>query len=389
VEDYYEILKIDRSADSSEIRAAYKKLAMQYHPDRNPDDLEAEEIFKKVNEAYHTLSNPNKKFQYDTRTTPLTLESDYHYREQQKRRYWRWGYAQYKPYKLDKEYFKIQALAFLVFIVISGFCFGIIHTANYVIQQKHLERWNANSQSLKKINALFISGKYNDAFNLIGVLKQKDPLEYRFIFTKDSLILELRNKADLDYQEQDFVSAVEFYTTIKIFEDPVRFETLRKISICHYYLGNYKESIQALKHLHNQRPNDLELVYEIGTINAEKLDNQTEALHYFTLGKRIFKENLTKVYGEAFELIVDPADVPDIYFNIFRGRARANLALRNFNEATTDCNWAIFLRSKNPESFVYRAKANAENNKMENACIDILKAKRLGAINIDSRKFCK
>ncbi|MCE2789466.1 MAG: molecular chaperone DnaJ [Saprospiraceae bacterium] len=63
--DYYEILGVEKTADESAIKKAYRKVAMQYHPDRNPDDKEAEEKFKEAAEAYEVLSDPNKKAKYD------------------------------------------------------------------------------------------------------------------------------------------------------------------------------------------------------------------------------------------------------------------------------------------------------------------------------------
>lgn len=63
--DYYEILEVSRSASSDEIKKAFRKKAMAYHPDRNPDNPEAEELFKKINEAYEVLSDENKKATYD------------------------------------------------------------------------------------------------------------------------------------------------------------------------------------------------------------------------------------------------------------------------------------------------------------------------------------
>ncbi|RKW21079.1 molecular chaperone DnaJ [Candidatus Gracilibacteria bacterium] len=63
--DFYEILGVDKNASTEEIKKAYRKLAMQYHPDRNKSDPEAEKKFKEVNEAYSTLSDENKRKQYD------------------------------------------------------------------------------------------------------------------------------------------------------------------------------------------------------------------------------------------------------------------------------------------------------------------------------------
>ncbi|MBO6079393.1 MAG: DnaJ domain-containing protein, partial [Bacteroidales bacterium] len=63
--DYYEVLGVTKEASADEIKKAYRKLAMKYHPDRNPGDKEAEEKFKEAAEAYDVLSNPDKKARYD------------------------------------------------------------------------------------------------------------------------------------------------------------------------------------------------------------------------------------------------------------------------------------------------------------------------------------
>ena len=63
--DYYEVLGVKKDASADEIKKAYRKMAMKYHPDRNPGDKEAEEKFKEVGEAYEVLSDADKKARYD------------------------------------------------------------------------------------------------------------------------------------------------------------------------------------------------------------------------------------------------------------------------------------------------------------------------------------
>lgn len=63
--DYYEVLGVSKSADEKEIKKAYRRVAMKFHPDRNPDDESAEDKFKEASEAYEILSNGEKRAAYD------------------------------------------------------------------------------------------------------------------------------------------------------------------------------------------------------------------------------------------------------------------------------------------------------------------------------------
>src|SRR5919112_4357939 len=63
--DYYEVLGVNKDASEDEIKKAYRKLAMKFHPDRNPDNPKAEEHFKEAKEAYEILSDANKRAAYD------------------------------------------------------------------------------------------------------------------------------------------------------------------------------------------------------------------------------------------------------------------------------------------------------------------------------------
>ena len=63
--DYYEVLGVEKTASEDEIKKAYRKIAIKYHPDRNPGDKEAEEKFKEAAEAYNVLHDPKSRQQYD------------------------------------------------------------------------------------------------------------------------------------------------------------------------------------------------------------------------------------------------------------------------------------------------------------------------------------
>lgn len=68
----YEILEVERTASQEEIKNAYKKMAMKYHPDKNHDNPHAEEVFKRINAAYQVLSDEHKRYNYDNPVSPAS-----------------------------------------------------------------------------------------------------------------------------------------------------------------------------------------------------------------------------------------------------------------------------------------------------------------------------
>jgi len=65
MKDYYQTLESERNASEADLKKAYRRLALKYHPDRNPGDNRSEEKFKEINEAYACLSDPQKRVNYD------------------------------------------------------------------------------------------------------------------------------------------------------------------------------------------------------------------------------------------------------------------------------------------------------------------------------------
>lgn len=399
--DYYRQLGLSHNANQADIKAAYKRLAMQYHPDHNQGDTAAEERFKQINEAYHVLSDPLKKARYD-RQFEVAHTLPYQTSTGQRRRPYPYhppGYNPQQPrpnsgrqtyYKVDRNYFRIQGLAVLTFFIIAGICFGIAHAIEYFSEKQQLEKWMANTRMLKQVNGLFDNGHFNEAFDLISDLKLKDPTEFRFIFARDSLVSALGRRADTYIAQGDYTEAIRHLLILKNYENPSRLETLRKIALCQYHLGNFQEALQALKRLHNQEPRNLQLVYQIAMIDEDKLGNHEEALQYFDLGKKLFKSNLTEVYGEAFEMVLNPLDAPDIYYEMFIGRAKTNIALERYDDAISDGRWAIYLRRQEPDGYYWRAVAKAHTPSPDDLCADIATARQLGHPDAATlqKKYC-
>ncbi len=349
---YYHILGLDHSAQAYQIKVAFKQLAMKYHPDRNPNDPLAEEKFKRINEAYHTLADPLKKSRYDERLgigfTVSQTEEIYRSKYTQQPRYRKAATGTY--YNLDKNYFKIQGLAFITFIILSGFCFGIIHTIYFFVQKNREKEFLANKVLLTEVYSLFNTGNYAPAFDQLKELDKAKPFQYQFRIAFDSLRGVLRKEGDENYRKGKYQQCLPYYKTLNQYEVP-KTQTIERIATAEYYLGNFDEALRALKHLHNQTPNDLELIYQIGEINLLHRADYQEASQYFSLGKKLLKKNLVAVYGEAYEVVMNPQDIPDLYYFIFESSAKTNLKLRYFDAAAKDCEWASYLRPEKEEPY--------------------------------------
>jgi len=387
VTDYYQTLGIDPQADSKTIRAAYKRLAMAFHPDRNPGNREAEERFKVVNEAYHTLSDPLKKERYDAWVFPPLPEEVYVPPAVQ---YVRRKASAKSYYKVDKQYFKMQGLSLLVFVLMAGLCFGIMNIIQHVVAKKTLRAYEANTRGLKHAGTLFTAGKFDDAFAAVQSLKQDGTIEYRIHYTLDSLTTVLRKQAAARFHARDYARAVSLYLVLKRYESPVTFETMRNISMSQYQLGNYVESVDAMKELYLLHPDNIELVYSMAAITLQKLQNAVTAKEYFDRAKIIVQPDINRAmrHGTAASNF---ATLPPLYFDVFEGSAEVNLLLQKFQEALDDCDNAILLQPNSGEAYKLRAQVYAKLTNREKVCSDLAKAGKLGAEGLDElrRKFCR
>lgn len=120
MQDYYQILGISPSATSGQVKVAYRRLALKYHPDRNPDNIDAGEKFVQIAEAYEVLGNPVSRSKYDS-GIDVEIEKDFHEKHRQQRRppphFYRNFKAEKKTYS-RRDYMK-AAIAVGIMILIA------------------------------------------------------------------------------------------------------------------------------------------------------------------------------------------------------------------------------------------------------------------------------
>ncbi|NJO02391.1 MAG: DnaJ domain-containing protein [Bacteroidia bacterium] len=231
--NYYQILGVDSSASKEDIKAAFKQMALRYHPDRNPNNPAAEEHFKQVNEAYHILSDDLKRFYYDQglrNPISYTYPGSYTY-------YSPPVYARFEPYKNSYDpanyvsksvQFKIKLFTGLFFVVFAVACVFFYHFMNRYTASTHFQaalefvREGENKAALVKISyALEFNPYLYEAYMLRADINREDLHNYY--------------RAMEDY---DFI--------IQNIEHPDA-ELFYKRGLCSYYLYDFETAVEAFQ----------------------------------------------------------------------------------------------------------------------------------------------
>lgn len=376
MKDHYRTLQLSRYATPDQIKLAYKRLALKYHPDRNPGSMAAEEKFKEVNEAYQVVGNPEKKVRYDMlydyqnfKQEPKLSFSEqryqpYHYQRPRKPAY------RYSQYTFDKNYFKHQALAilfvfFVSFIVIAGL------KINDFLEYREKEQVRLTNQKvLSSAHVKFNMGDFYGALQMIQGLVESNPSSFTFEVEKDSMINELYQKARRQYVMQDYQNAIFNFLTIREFQKPQSLETLEYLGRCYMATEDFTKAASLYEYMYLRDRYNLDLVLRIAKLYHYKINDSSKSLEYYDRAKNLFKERQRQLYGNAFELVMDPQNTPDMYFDIFYNRAKFNMEYGDFETAATDCNWASFLRPETGQVYHMRAMCYLAMGNQKRACDD-------------------
>ncbi len=261
--NYYEILGVSPYATPAEIKSAFKKKAVLYHPDKNPDDKVAEEQFKLVNEAYQTLNNAYKKSVYDQRlfykdeTKIANSTTSYSNSGTSKRNYTsyrRRTYKGYNPYNPQLHFLTLGG--FVVCLVIAWLIYHLIGNyqsdKNYSLAFAFYQQKNYQAAFDKAHEAILQNDNNVQAYYLRGILLANyfnEPKKALYCF--DRCIIYGRDAAPDDKNKLTLGELPDFYW---------------QRANCFYKIGNYNQTITDCKQVVKYRPDDLAALSMLGNI---------------------------------------------------------------------------------------------------------------------------
>jgi len=367
--NYYDILGVAESANEKEVKAAYKKLALRYHPDKNPGNPTAEEEFKKVNEAYQVLSDPEKKAGYDllrnyqyfqqaaSYSNPQATYSQTYRASSSTRRRAASSNSRsftYDARKAEKENFAITGLiiGFLVLlIVVYALVTSIVE---YQLEKHELEERTA---LIQRVDNLFDKGDYRASLIEIDRVIDLKPSFVNAILHKKSMLVDLEAIGEGYYQQKNYKKALACFVVLSEYETIKSKEMAFKIADCFDQQKLYDEAIGRYQELASEYPNDMSPYYLIANILAEKQDKTDEALIFYDKACKMAVDFYVENYGSAFAVVINPKKLSDLHFDIFFKRGMLRYEKGEYKGCLQDCNWASFLRPKRPGPYFWQAES--------------------------------
>ena len=389
--NYYQILEIPESANLYEIKSAYKRLAMQFHPDRNPGDGEAEERFKQVNNAYQVLSDLQSRTQYDIQISFQQYQQTATYTDSTNSYSSSYRNGRYRnPYhkeqngnngntyeerrKAEKQDFAVAILLIVSMLAIIGLYIGV---TSYVNMRKADEERAFKEAQLAKARMYLQGENYAACLVEVNSLLESWPTEKEYIDFQDNILNQVRRKADEGYKEGKYFESLQFYKLLLENENIIDKDLKFRVAECYTNQKRYNNAIAVLKEIGRDSPNNINAFYYI----AENylLQNRVEdALTYLEHAQQMAIRYYENQYGEAYAIVLDRSTLPNVHFDIFYMSAQLHYEKGDYEQAAKDCTWAIFLRPETPEALYLKGNSEQGLNKTDEACKNWEKAQSMG-----------
>ncbi|MCS7004926.1 MAG: DnaJ domain-containing protein [Cytophagales bacterium] len=388
--NYYEILGVPPNASQAEIKAAYKKLAVRYHPDKNQGCALSEEIFKQINAAYQTLSDTTRRAHYDAILTyqafyqSYTSNGSYTYTYQEKPSHQ--SGVETATTINDTQYALQWILGFIFLVTILVIGYYLIR--GWIIHQRQEFAYYAKEEILRQVKFYEAEKEFQKAILYLDSLL-KITAGYEEVFTYRRQILEKALlEAERLFQEGNYQQAVILLESINTSEQG-KYDLYLQIALCYEKLEEYELALKTYQTTILRYGQLLEPYYRKALLLSE-LSRDQEALLVCDSAVKILVEEYKSRYGEAYPVLIEPNMFSEIHLKIFCVRARVFHRLNNLRRALNDCDWAAQLFPNRYEPYLLKGKILYENQQ-SGFCLYWQKAERLGSSQASKLKkeFCK
>ncbi len=378
--NYYHVLGLSENASQEEIRAAFKKMAVKYHPDKHPDKPRMEDKFKEVNQAYQILSNEYEKARYDLKLQYRkfsTSSTSNPYSYPGKRRY---GRPVYTPPRVDYRQNTIATLyAFAItfgiaLIVMAGFWLKGEYDEMKLEQllAERREVYNQAQDSYKKRD-------YEGAFTLMSSLNFFRIEERDMKLFKDNMVNDIVLEGNQFFDEGNYDDAINLYELVQRFEPDKPFFTL-KVQLAEAYkkVNDPAKSIEIYEDLMAKEYRIIASLIEIAQIKKEFLADLESAKEYYLMAHRVAVKQYKSFYGEGYSLVINERYVPSEHYVLYSELADIYLEMGDPDMAIKASDWNKYVWPDSVSAYLTSANAYLVKNDEAAACDEFIGARNRG-----------
>lgn len=377
--NYYHVLGLSENATPEEIKAAFKRQAVKYHPDKHPGKPKMEDIFKEVNQAYQVLSDPYEKARYDLKLkyrqfSEAPKTHPYSYNRGPRRR------PAYAPPRVD---YRQNAIATLYAF---GITFGIallVMTGVWIKQgydEMRLEQLlQERRQVYDEAKALYFDEKYESAFELMASLDYFRAEEEDMEVFKRDMVDNIISKGDVNYEKKAYKDAIQLYELVQRFEPHKPFfEVKTHLAEAYKKVDQPKKSIEIYEELMLWEYRIIASLVEIAEIKRDLLEDLESAKDNFMTAHRLAEKQYKSFYGDAYSIVIDQRYVPEEHYYLYTGLADIYFKLGDHEKAIRAAIWNKYVWPDSTDAFLLTGNAYLALNRETEACREFNAAIELG-----------
>ncbi|MEP0986629.1 DnaJ domain-containing protein [Ekhidna sp.] len=392
--NYYHVLGLSEDATPNEIKAAFKKLAVKYHPDKHPNKPEMEEKFKEINVAHQILSDEYEKARFDLKLKYQQFsgsqEGAYTYQPGNPNVWKNRARARYAQPRVDYRQNAIAtAYAFGITFLIALFVMtGVWVKQNY--DDNQLEKRLAERRTTYvKAKDHFEAGDYKKAFEMMTSLSFFRTEERDMKAFKNTMLDQIVTKGNQEFRSGNYLKAISLYELVQEFAPNLPFYELRqKLAEAYKRTDQPDKAIDILKDFLVGEYEIIGSLVKIAEIQRDELNNLEEALDHLLIAHRLAIKRYKTYYGEGYALVINEKYLPKSHFYLYTNLADLYLQLADYEMALKAADWNKYVWPDSAVSYLTSANTYLAMNDNYNACIEFSGARDRNWKG-DTPSYCK
>lgn len=379
--NYYHVLGLSENASQAEIKSAFKKLAIKYHPDKHPGRPEMEEKFKEINRAHQVLSDEYEKARFDLKLKYRQFSQNdsrpYTYQPPRADGWKNRNRTRYASGRIDYRQNAIATayafgITFLIALVVMAGVWIKQSYDDHQLEVRLAERRSTYTEAKK----YFEAGDYKTAFELMTSLDFFRLEERDMKAFKNSMLDRIIEKGDIQYQKGDYHGAIGLYELVQEFAPDLPFYELRqKLADAYKKTNQPEKAIDILKNFLVGEYEIISSLVKIAEIHRDEMKNLDEALDHLLIAHRLAIKRYKTFYGEGYALVIDEKYVPKSHFDLYTMLADLYLRLDDPEMAIKAADWNKYVWPDSAISYVTSAQAYDAMNQNSKACLEFAGAR--------------